>query len=269
MKASHPQIVTLFFAASSLREMNKWLAKITVAASMTEASEENTGECYSEASDPEEEESMETSCPLYSEQLTSNSVDEDVPLPCSMSPPPHTPLHGSAPTGIANTDHSEAVSTEQTEPRLELPPLGSPRCPPGRLRMDEGPEGQEEQGEDTSDELRKLFTHLREMRISPTGQLRPFTHRDFRASFIRRCKDDKINDKLHLVRTLNSTLKAKKADLLNLEQLLEDPSLTALKYRKWKDCNVLLVQEIIERHDPLEGSRELPVSSQGGLLKQD
>lgn len=254
MKASHPKIVTLFFAAESLREMNKWLAKISVAATKTESSETNTGECYSEASDQEEEESTETSCPLYSEQLTSNSVDEDDPPPCSMSPPPHTPVHG-----IATMERCEVLSTEQTEPRLEVPPLGSPLSPPGLPGMDGGPEGQGEQGEDTSDELRKLFVHLRDMRISPTGQLRPFTHKDFRASFIRRCKDDKINDKLHLVRTLNSTLKAKEADLSNIEQMLKDPTLTALKYREWKDCNVLLVQEIIERHYPPGGSSKLPV----------
>ncbi|CDQ68531.1 unnamed protein product [Oncorhynchus mykiss] len=48
MKASHPQVVTLYFAAESLREMNKWLSKLSAAAAaatatLDESSERNTG----------------------------------------------------------------------------------------------------------------------------------------------------------------------------------------------------------------------------------
>lgn len=58
-----------------------------------------------------------------------------------------------------------------------------------------------------SDEMERLYIHLKEASLSPTGQRKPSTKREFRASFIKRCKNQNVNDKLHLIRTLNSTLK--------------------------------------------------------------
>lgn len=49
--------------------------------------------------------------------------------------------------------------------------------------------------------------HLKQASLSPIGDRKPSTKRDFRASFIKRCKNQTVNDKLHLIRTLNSTLK--------------------------------------------------------------
>uniref|UniRef100_A0A8C1RI61 Cnksr family member 3 n=1 Tax=Cyprinus carpio TaxID=7962 RepID=A0A8C1RI61_CYPCA len=99
-----------------------------------------------------------------------------------------------------------------------------------------------------SDEMEMLYLHLKQVRLSPTGALQPTTKRDFRSSFIRRCKNESINEKLHLIRALNSTLKAKEADLQAIEQVLSEPSLSACKYRQWRDANVLLLQEIGEKH---------------------
>ena len=53
--------------------------------------------------------------------------------------------------------------------------------------------------------------------------------------------------------------KAKEAELLSIQQVLDDPTLTALSYRSWKVCNALLMQEIPKYQSPPEGSRELPV----------
>lgn len=58
-----------------------------------------------------------------------------------------------------------------------------------------------------SDEMEKLYIHLKEASLSPTGQRKPSTKREFRASFIKRCKNQTLNDRLHQIRTLNSTLK--------------------------------------------------------------
>lgn len=58
-----------------------------------------------------------------------------------------------------------------------------------------------------SDEMQRLYIHLKEASLSPTGQRKPSTKREFRASFIKRCKNHTLNDRLHLIRTLNSTLK--------------------------------------------------------------
>uniref|UniRef100_H3DHL0 Uncharacterized protein n=1 Tax=Tetraodon nigroviridis TaxID=99883 RepID=H3DHL0_TETNG len=95
-----------------------------------------------------------------------------------------------------------------------------------------------------SDEMEKLYIHLKEASLSPIGDRKPSTKREFRASFIKRCKNHVVNDRLHRIRTLNSTLKAKEADLHVIEQILADQALTADKFRGWKEANVALVQDI-------------------------
>lgn len=61
----------------------------------------------------------------------------------------------------------------------------------------------------TSDEMEKLYIHLKEASLSPIGDRKPSTKREFRASFIKRCKNQVVNDRLHRIRTLNSTLKVR------------------------------------------------------------
>ncbi|XP_034143557.1 interactor protein for cytohesin exchange factors 1 isoform X2 [Esox lucius] len=105
LKASHPNVVTLYFAAENLWEMNIWLSKLSmveVTDTPSKLSVKNYGECYSEASDQEEVETLETSCPLYSEQLTTDSINGDVPPPRSASSPCHCPV--SAPASIMTSE---------------------------------------------------------------------------------------------------------------------------------------------------------------------
>ncbi|TMS20902.1 Connector enhancer of kinase suppressor of ras 3 [Larimichthys crocea] len=101
----------------------------------------------------------------------------------------------------------------------------------------------------SSDEMEKLYIHLKEASLSPIGDRKPSTKREFRASFIKRCKNQTVNDRLHLIRTLNSTLKSKEADLQAIEQLLSDSALTSGKFREWKEANGPLVQEICVKQD--------------------
>uniref|UniRef100_A0A668ARW0 Connector enhancer of kinase suppressor of ras 3 n=1 Tax=Myripristis murdjan TaxID=586833 RepID=A0A668ARW0_9TELE len=100
-----------------------------------------------------------------------------------------------------------------------------------------------------SDEMERLYIHLKEASLSPIGDRKPSTKRDFRASFIKRCKNRTVNDKLHLIRTLNSTLKAKEADLQAIEQVLSDPVLTSDRFREWKEANAPLLQDICLKQD--------------------
>lgn len=58
-----------------------------------------------------------------------------------------------------------------------------------------------------ADEMEKLYIHLKEASLSPIGERKPSTKTEFRASFIKRCKNQAVNNKLHHIRTLNSTLK--------------------------------------------------------------
>uniref|UniRef100_A0A668TYQ0 PH domain-containing protein n=1 Tax=Oreochromis aureus TaxID=47969 RepID=A0A668TYQ0_OREAU len=101
------------------------------------------------------------------------------------------------------------------------------------------------------DEMESLYNHLKAASLSPTGQK---FQRDFRASFIRRCKNEKVNEKVHLVRILKSTLKAKESELLALEQILNEPNLTALMYREWRLSNTILLQDILQRNQEAEGA---------------
>uniref|UniRef100_A0A3Q4BL64 PH domain-containing protein n=1 Tax=Mola mola TaxID=94237 RepID=A0A3Q4BL64_MOLML len=94
------------------------------------------------------------------------------------------------------------------------------------------------------DEMESLYNCLKAVRLSPIG--RP-SQRDFRASFIRRCHNDQVNNKLHLLRILSSTLKAKESALQALEQILHHPALTPRMYRKWRLSNSILLQEIRQR----------------------
>lgn len=150
---------------------------------------------------------------------------------------------------VCNT--SECVSSD-SESWLELssdsqgPLCVSERSDIGRLQDYQGAEGP------PLDELEMLYLHLKHANLSPCGELQPVTKRDYRSSFIRRCKNDTMNEQLHLVRALNSTLKAKEADLLAIEQVLAESTLDGNKYRRWKSANVLLLEEINQKTQTVE-----------------
>lgn len=63
------------------------------------------------------------------------------------------------------------------------------------------------------DEMEKLYKSLEQASLSPLGDRRPSTKKELRKSFVRRCKNPSINEKLHKIRTLNSTLKVKDVPL--------------------------------------------------------
>ncbi|XP_070777003.1 connector enhancer of kinase suppressor of ras 1 [Enoplosus armatus] len=94
------------------------------------------------------------------------------------------------------------------------------------------------------DEMGMMLNNIKEGGVSLIGHEQPFTHDHFRKSFIRRNKNPIINEKAHTLRALQSTLKAKETELLQINKILEDSDLTASKYRQWKQHNEELVQEI-------------------------
>lgn len=59
------------------------------------------------------------------------------------------------------------------------------------------------------DEMERLYKSLEQASLSPLGDRRPSTKKELRKSFVKRCKNPSINEKLHKIRTLNSTLKVK------------------------------------------------------------
>uniref|UniRef100_A0A8C3TGK0 PH domain-containing protein n=1 Tax=Chelydra serpentina TaxID=8475 RepID=A0A8C3TGK0_CHESE len=118
-----------------------------------------------------------------------------------------------------------------------------------------------EQAKCSEDEMERLYKSLEQASLSPIGDRRPSTKKELRKSFAKRSKNPSMNEKLHQIRMLNSTLKCKEHDLAMINQLLEDPELTARKYREWKNTNTMLVQEIYQQPDAVavpEGNNKQP-----------
>ncbi|KAM5228796.1 interactor protein for cytohesin exchange factors 1 [Ctenodactylus gundi] len=154
---------------------------------------------------------------------------------------------GAAESGFLNSLSSEdTASLSSSQDHLTVP-----EKPTGPRMTDR------EETKAAEDEMEKLYKSLEQASLSPLGDRRPSTKKELRKSFVKRCKNPSINEKLHKIRTLNSTLKCKEHDLAVINQLLDDPKLTARKYREWKVMNTLLIQDIYQQHQALpapEGS---------------
>ncbi|KAI1898911.1 hypothetical protein AGOR_G00077270 [Albula goreensis] len=107
------------------------------------------------------------------------------------------------------------------------------------------------------DGLQELYRTLEQASLSAFGDPRPSTKQDYRRSFIKRCNDPVINDQLHHVRVLRSTLKAKEAELALINQLLEEPNLTSKKFREWKQRHHELFMDICEFGSGDNGTADL------------
>ncbi|KAM8953915.1 connector enhancer of kinase suppressor of ras 2-like isoform 2-T2 [Pelodytes ibericus] len=114
----------------------------------------------------------------------------------------------------------------------------------------------------STDGLQELYRTLEQASLSAFGDQRPSTKQEFRRSFVKRCNDPVINEKLHRIRVLKSTLKAKEGDLAVIDCLLDDPSLTSKKFKEWKQKNYEFVMDICEYSGtlkPQNGASELSV----------
>ncbi|XP_074253336.1 interactor protein for cytohesin exchange factors 1 isoform X2 [Saimiri boliviensis] len=140
-------------------------------------------------------------------------------------------------SGFLNSLSSDDTSLSSTHDHLTVQDK-----PAGSKIMDK-----EETKVSEDDEMEKLYKSLEQASLSPLGDRRPSTKKELRKSFVKRCKNPSINEKLHKIRTLNSTLKCKEHDLAMINQLLDDPKLTARKYREWKVMNTLLIQDIYQQ----------------------
>ncbi|KAI1231129.1 hypothetical protein IHE44_0008062 [Lamprotornis superbus] len=146
-------------------------------------------------------------------------------------PDDESPRHGSdsARKKLQNTPEKAQLSPASS---AASSPQGSPRpCSP----MDPA-------GED----LESLMLCLRQGGVSLMGQRRFLTQEQCRKSFLRRNKNPHINERVHAVRALQSTLKAKLAELQALEQLLGEATLTSDTFRRWKEEHQELYQELRE-----------------------
>ncbi|XP_062491463.1 connector enhancer of kinase suppressor of ras 1 [Pezoporus occidentalis] len=100
--------------------------------------------------------------------------------------------------------------------------------------------------EPSGEDLECLMRCLKQGGVSLTGRQQALTQEQYRKSFVRRSKNPLINAKVHAVRALQSTLKAKLAELQALEQLLSDAALTSERFSRWKEEHQELYQELRE-----------------------
>ncbi|XP_055467155.1 connector enhancer of kinase suppressor of ras 1 [Psammomys obesus] len=130
---------------------------------------------------------------------------------------------------------SRSVSPSPAQAWSDTSPLASPSRSP---RTSFG------SSTDSSDRaLEGMVQGLRQGGVSLLGQPQPLTHEQWRSSFMRRNRDPHLNERVHRVRALQSTLKAKLQELQALEEVLGDPELTGAKFRQWKERNLELYSE--------------------------
>ncbi|XP_078011196.1 interactor protein for cytohesin exchange factors 1 isoform X5 [Phascolarctos cinereus] len=177
---------------------------------------------------------------IVNSSSTTEDVGQSIMVQIHSPAPPEASENGlvKSESGFLNSLSSEETSS----PNSSLDHLSVPDDALGLKTSDrEQTKGLED------DEMEKLYKSLEQASLSPIGDRRPSTKKELRKSFVKRSKNPSINEKLHKIRTLNSTLKCKEHDLAMINQLLEDPKLTAKKYREWKSTNSLLVQEIYQQ----------------------
>ncbi|NWZ10562.1 CNKR1 kinase, partial [Agelaius phoeniceus] len=143
-------------------------------------------------------------------------------------PDDEAPRHGS---------DSARKRLQNTQEKAQLSPGSSPQGSPRPCSPLE-PGGEED--------LASLARCLRQGGVSLTGQRRVLTQEQCRKSFLRRNRNPHINERVHAVRALQSTLKAKLAELQALEQLLGEAALTSDTFRRWKEEHQELYQELRE-----------------------
>nr|XP_048275977.1 interactor protein for cytohesin exchange factors 1 isoform X1 [Myodes glareolus] len=199
---------------------------------------------------------------------------EDVGHPLTLTVQVHTPSEASncpAPDNSSVTSESgflNSLSSDDTSSLSNNPNhLTVPDRAAGSRIVD-----REETKVSEDDEMEKLYKSLEQASLSPLGDRRPSTKKELRKSFVKRCKNPSVNEKLHKIRTLNSTLKCKEHDLAMINQLLDDPKLTARKYREWKVMNTLLLQDIYHQQqapqDPEDTPQELKNPSSSNCVEK-
>ncbi|XP_068273909.1 connector enhancer of kinase suppressor of ras 1 [Nyctibius grandis] len=204
---SHQRYKPFVFAAETLADLSMWVSHLITA---------KTNYTLAHQSVPDREEDC------YSETEAEDPDDE-------------SPRHGcdSPKKRLQNTPEKAQLSLASGEPsNAASSPQGSPRpCSP----MD--PPGED---------LECLMRCLKQGGVSLIGRQRFLTQEQCRKSFIRRNKNPRINEKVHMVRALQSTLKAKLVELQALEQLLGDAALTSERFTHWKEEHQELYQELRE-----------------------
>ncbi|XP_045239751.2 connector enhancer of kinase suppressor of ras 2 isoform X3 [Macaca fascicularis] len=123
-------------------------------------------------------------------------------------------------------------------------------------------EKSESREEKLGDSLQDLYRALEQASLSPLGEHRISTKMEYKLSFIKRCNDPVMNEKLHRLRILKSTLKAREGEVAIIDKVLDNPDLTSKEFQQWKQMYLDVFLDICQNttsNDPLSISSEVDV----------
>ncbi|KAM3934275.1 connector enhancer of kinase suppressor of ras 2 isoform 5-T5 [Leptodactylus fuscus] len=133
----------------------------------------------------------------------------------------------------------EPTDFPHKEEMVEQDPSQEPEKPDEANTVDEEP----------ADSLQDLYRALEKASLSPLGEQRLSTKLEYKKSFIKRCSDPVVNEKLHRLRILKSTLKAKEGEVAIIDKILENPDLTSKDFQEWKQLYLDLFLDICQKSD--------------------
>ncbi|XP_048349515.1 connector enhancer of kinase suppressor of ras 2 isoform X3 [Sphaerodactylus townsendi] len=111
-----------------------------------------------------------------------------------------------------------------------------------------------------ADSLQDLYRSLELASLSPLGDHQISTKMEYKKSFIKRCSDPVVNEKLHQLRILKSTLKAREEEVAIIDKVLDNPALTSKDFQDWKQMYLDLFLDISQNkptEDPVTDSDEI------------
>ncbi|XP_071605779.1 connector enhancer of kinase suppressor of ras 2 isoform X3 [Heliangelus exortis] len=114
--------------------------------------------------------------------------------------------------------------------------------------------------EKTADSLQDLYRALEQASLSPLGEHRISTKLEYKKSFIKRCSNPEVNEKLHQLRILKSTLKAREGEVAIIDKVLDNPTLTSRDFQEWKQMYLDLFMDTYQSSTPrdsVNGSSEV------------
>uniref|UniRef100_A0A3Q3JD18 PH domain-containing protein n=1 Tax=Monopterus albus TaxID=43700 RepID=A0A3Q3JD18_MONAL len=186
--------------------------------------------------------------PVRRHHAAERDREQDGPFPLERGPHTHSHTHR----------HSHKQRS-QSLPRNRDPI-------PGKLlytsaHMEERSEDEEVEGQgrepEPLDGLEQLYRALEQANVTALGDPKPCSRQELRRWFTQRARDPLLNDRLHRVRALRSTLKAKESELAVICALLEDPGLCSQTFREWKQWHSELYSDICQLNPGTNGQGDL------------
>ncbi|XP_037117689.1 connector enhancer of kinase suppressor of ras 2 isoform X2 [Syngnathus acus] len=158
-------------------------------------------------------------------------------------------------------EEAERQAADLLEGEEDLPEL---RVESRERRVSEGRERRVSDGREPEplDGLEQLYRTLEQANVTALGDPRPCSRQELRRGFTQRVRDPLLNDRLHRIRALRSTLKAKESELAVICALLEDPGLCSQTFREWKQWHSELYSDICQVSPGTNGQDDLsPLSA--------